>query len=183
MIWSVRNMAHVDFKALRGTQTVYKPGKNDSKFFKSSRQAQLDRNWENLNIKIDKREVIYTTNQYTVAAIITKHFITQAMRDKLSNETDWLDLKEDHVMLLKRIKTFMTIMDEDVLPKGCHCPVVQHLSLHWWMMTWQNLCRQPSATSLVVQVNHLVPIPVQAQKNLFILTKDAWWTQSNFALE
>ncbi|CAJ1964165.1 unnamed protein product [Cylindrotheca closterium] len=112
MIWSVRNMAHVDFKALRGTQTVYKPGKNDSKFFKSSRQAQLDRNWENLNVKIDKREVIYTTNQYTVAAIITKHFITQAMRDKLSNETDWLDLKEDHVMLLKRIKTFMTITDE-----------------------------------------------------------------------
>ncbi|CAJ1952045.1 unnamed protein product [Cylindrotheca closterium] len=112
MIWSVRNMAHVDFEALRGTQTVYKPGKNDSEFFKSSRQAQLDRNWENLNVKIDKREVIYTTNQYTVAAIITKHFITQAMRDKLSNETDWLDLKEDHVMLLKRIKTFMTITDE-----------------------------------------------------------------------
>ncbi|CAJ1926863.1 unnamed protein product [Cylindrotheca closterium] len=85
MIWSVRNMAHVDFEALRGTQTVYKPGKNDSEFFKSSRQAQLDRNWENLNVKIDKREVIYTTNQYTVAAIITKHFITQAMRDKLSH--------------------------------------------------------------------------------------------------
>ncbi|CAJ1947010.1 unnamed protein product, partial [Cylindrotheca closterium] len=105
-------MAHVDFEALRGTQTVYKPGKNNSEFFKSSRQAQLDRNWENLNVKIDKREVIYTTNQYTVAAIITKHFITQAMRDKLSNETDWLDLKEDHVMLLKHIKTFMTITDE-----------------------------------------------------------------------
>ncbi|CAJ1934695.1 unnamed protein product, partial [Cylindrotheca closterium] len=34
------------------------------------------------------------------------------MRDKLSNETDWLDLKEDHVMLLKRMKTFMTITDE-----------------------------------------------------------------------
>ncbi|CAJ1962785.1 unnamed protein product, partial [Cylindrotheca closterium] len=112
MIWSVRNMTHVDFEALRGTQTVYKPGKNDSEFHKSSRQTQLDRNWENLNNKIDKREVIYTTNQYTVAAIITKHFITQAMRDKLSNETDWLDLKEDHVMLLKRMKTFMTITDE-----------------------------------------------------------------------
>ncbi|CAJ1960252.1 unnamed protein product, partial [Cylindrotheca closterium] len=100
MIWSVRNMARVDFEALRGTQTVYKPGKTDSEFFKSSRQAQLDRNWENLNVKFDKREVIYTTNQYTVAAIITKHFITQAMKDKLSNETDWLDLKVDHVMLL-----------------------------------------------------------------------------------
>ncbi|CAJ1947450.1 unnamed protein product [Cylindrotheca closterium] len=112
MIWSVRNMAHVDFEALRGTQTVYKPGKNDSQFHKSLRQTQLDRNWENLNYKIDKREVIYTRNQFTVAAIITKHFITQAMRDKLSNETDWLDLKEDHVTLLKRMKTFMTITDE-----------------------------------------------------------------------
>ncbi|CAJ1970103.1 unnamed protein product [Cylindrotheca closterium] len=111
-IASVQNMAHVDFDALRGSQTVSKPEKNDTEFHKNSRQAQLDRNWENLNNKIDKREVIYNTNKYTVAAIITKHFITSAMRDKLSNETDWIDLQEDHVKLLKRMQTFMTVTDE-----------------------------------------------------------------------
>ncbi|CAJ1954950.1 unnamed protein product [Cylindrotheca closterium] len=105
-------MAHADFEALRGSQTVYKPEKTNTEFHKNLRQAQLDRNWENLNNKIDKREVIYNTNKYTVAAIITKHFITSAMRDKLSNETDWVELQADHVKLLKRMKTFMTVTDE-----------------------------------------------------------------------
>ncbi|CAJ1944098.1 unnamed protein product [Cylindrotheca closterium] len=34
------------------------------------------------------------------------------MRDKLSNETDWLDLQEDRVKLLKRLKTFMAVTNE-----------------------------------------------------------------------
>ncbi|CAJ1970388.1 unnamed protein product [Cylindrotheca closterium] len=105
-------MAHVDFTVLRGIQRVYKPGKNNTEFHKNTRQAQLDRNWENLNNKIDKREEIYNMNKYTVAVIITKHFITLAMRDKLSTEADWQDLQEDHMKLLKRMKTFMTVTDE-----------------------------------------------------------------------